>query len=140
MSSAPKLLLFLPAETGFELFSSSQTLLQPSGHCHDKPSSADIPSKAALLFFKFSYLYFPFFLPPPCQPQKAPCIACTVSPSLPTGVSAYPKILTVLLVGVLVHYSGPGFTSFACFSSVCIQFWSPHHRVKENGSRFRGRQ
>lgn len=32
-----------------------------SGHCHDKLPSADIPSKAASLFFELSYLCFPFF-------------------------------------------------------------------------------
>lgn len=51
-----------------------------------------------------------------------------VPSALPTGVSAHPEILTVLLVRVFVHSSGPGFTLFTCFSSVCIQFWSPHLR------------
>lgn len=51
-----------------------------------------------------------------------------VPSALPTGVPAHPKIPTVLLVSVSVHPSGPGFTLFTYFSSVCIQFWSPHLR------------
>lgn len=39
-----------------------------------------------------------------------------------------PKILTVLLIRILVYFTGPGFTLLKRFSSVCIQFWSSRLR------------
>lgn len=37
-------------------------------------------------------------------------------------------MLTVLLIRILIHFPGPGFTLFKYFSSVYIQFWSFHLR------------
>lgn len=75
-----------------------------SGHCHDQLSSADVPIQAASFFFEFTYLYFSFSassMPDTEMRRHCRTLQSSICP---------PKILTVLLRIIFVHFPGPGFT------------------------------
>lgn len=94
------------------------------------PSSPLLTSSAELPHSSLSSATCVFPLSASSMPATESSMHCMhrVLSALHSGVSAHPQILTGVLVRVLVHSSGHGSSLFTCFSSVCMQIWSPHLR------------